>query len=214
MPRSPQTDADASDASDATKDGGTDPPTVNIVGERVALGPLHAGLLPCLVRWENDFDTADLRGNVPTPRSPEEIAADWAPRIAGERPDWIGFAIYELPGWRPIGVTNIRDYLNRDGTAEFGIAIGEPDARGQGRGTEATRLVLDYAFTLLGVHNVWLDTLADNTAARRAYARAGFKEIGRRRQAHRVGDHRADVVLMDCLATEFVPPPRRVRPRP
>ena len=135
--------------------------------------------------------------------------AYYEPLIKGERPDWIGFAIYELPDLRPIGVTNVRDFATPSRTAEFGIAIGEPDCRGKGYGTEATRLLLDFAFTVLGVHNVWLDTVSYNVAAIRAYEKAGFKEIGRRREAHRLGDRVYDVVLMDCLATEFVPPVKR-----
>ena len=187
----------------------TQPPIVNIAGEKVALGPLHGGLLPLLVRWENDFMTMDLAGDNPQPRSAEAVAADWQPLINGERPDWIGFAIYRLPDLDCIGHANIRDFRIRHRTAEFGITIGDPRHRGQGYGTEATRLVLDFAFSVLGVHNVWLDTRADNIAACRAYARAGFKEIGRRREAHRRGDQVTDVVLMDCLATEFVPPDKR-----
>ncbi|MDP9362904.1 MAG: GNAT family N-acetyltransferase [Chloroflexota bacterium] len=189
-------------------------PIVNVAGEKVALGPLHDALLPLLARWDNDFQTAERGGDLPRPRSPQAIAAAWGPLIKGERPQWIGFAVYELPGLRPIGVANVRDFVNVEGTAEFGLTIGEPDARGKGYGTEATRLVLDYAFTVLGVHNVWLDTAASNVAAIRAYARAGFKEIGRRREARRLGDHCEDVVQMDCLATDFVPPATRVLPRP
>jgi diamine N-acetyltransferase len=67
------------------------------------------------------------------------------------------------------------------GTAEFGIALGE--RRNQGLGTEATRLVLDWAFTVLGLHNVLLVTFSWNLAAIRAYTNAGFREIGRRRGA-------------------------------
>ena len=33
-----------------------DEPTWNLVGERVALGPLHAAMLPLFVRWLNDFE--------------------------------------------------------------------------------------------------------------------------------------------------------------
>ena len=189
-------------------------PIINIRGERVALGPLHLGLLPFFVRWSNDFPTVDLGGDDPRPRSPEQVAAFWEPLIKGEREDWIGFAIYELPGLRPIGVANVRDFTNPRRTAEFGITIGEVDCRGKGYGTEATRLLLDYAFTVLGVHNVWLDTASYNVAAIRAYQKAGFKEIGRRREAHRIGDRVYDIVLMDCLSTEFEPPiTRAVQPR-
>lgn len=186
-----------------------DAPLHNVVGEKVALGPLHRGLLPLLWRWENDFTTVALNGDDPAPRSLEAITAAFEPLIKGERADWIGFAIYELSGSRPIGHANVRDFANRHRTAEFGITIGEPECRGKGYGTEATRLVLDFAFAVLGVHNVWLDTKSNNVAAIAAYRRAGFKEIGRRREAHRFGAKTYDVVLMDCLATEFVPPPKR-----
>ena len=185
-------------------------PIVNIRGERVALGPLHRGLLPLIVRWDNDFHTTDRGGGDPGPRSVESIASFWEPLLRGERDDWIGFAIYTLPEMRPIGVINIRDFTNPHGTAEFGITIGDPADRGQGFGTEATRLLLDYAFTVLGVHNVWLDTPAYNSGAIRAYEKAGFREIGRRRGARTLAGRRYDVVLMDCIAEEFVPPARRI----
>jgi diamine N-acetyltransferase len=187
-------------------------PVINMRGERVALGPLHRGLLPLIERWDNDFQVADLRGDDPRPRSAESITAGWEPLLRGERPDWIGFAIYALPELRPIGIINIRDFTNPHGTAEFGIAIGEATDRGQGFGTEATRLLLDYAFTVLGVYNVWLDTLSYNTGAIRAYEKAGFREIGRRRGARMLAGKRYDVVLMDCIADEFIPPARRVLP--
>ncbi len=186
------------------------PPIVNIIGERVALGPLHRGLLPLFARWDNDFRTADLRGNDPGPRTMEAIGAQWEPLLRGERPDWLGFAIYALPELQPIGAMNIRDFTTPHGTAEFGITIGEPAFRGQGLGTEAVRLLLDFAFTVLGVHNVWLDTPAYNVGALRAYEKAGFREIGRRRGARVLAGRRYDIVLMDCVVDEFVPPPKRV----
>ena len=184
-------------------------PIVNIVGERVALGPLHRGLLPLLERWENDFWTVDRGGGDPRPATAEAVASGWESLLGGERPDWIGFAIYALPEYRPIGVMNIRDFINPHGTAEFGITIGDASERGQGYGTEAVRLLLDYAFTVLGVHNVWLDTPAYNAAALRAYEKAGFREIGRRRGARVLAGERYDIVLMDCVADEFVPPAAR-----
>ena len=188
---------------------GDERPIVNIVGEKVALGPLHLGLLPLVVRWENDFRTMEVSGEEPRPSSPEAVAAGWEPLIKGERSDWVGFAIYERPGLRPIGYANLRDVANPNRTAEFGIYIGETGCHGKGYGTEVTRLVLEFAFTVLGVHNVWLDTVADNLAALRAYEKAGFKEIGRRRQARRRGERFLDVVLMDCLPSDLVPPATR-----
>jgi len=195
---------------EAVAENGEDGPIINIRGPRVGLGPLHEGLVPLVVRWENDFGTVDLGGGIMQPRSRAALAAEWEALIKGEREDWIGFAIYELATARLIGLANVRDYINPRRTAEFGITIGERELRGKGYGTEATVLLLDYAFTVLGVHNMWLDTPAYNAAALRAYTKAGFKEIGRRREAHRLGDRVYDIVLMDCLATEFRNPYGRV----
>jgi RimJ/RimL family protein N-acetyltransferase len=198
--------------SERTPDGTPemDLPILSITGERVALGPLHRGLLPILTRWENDIWTVDQGGDDPRPVTPGAIAAAWEARFRGERQDWIGFAIYVLPELRPIGVINLRDFTNPHGTAEFGITIGAASDRGRGFGTEAVRLLLDYAFTVLGLHNVWLDTPAYNTAAIRAYEKAGFREIGRRRGARRLAGRRYDVVLMDCIADEFILGPKRI----
>ncbi|MGH2617767.1 MAG: GNAT family N-acetyltransferase, partial [Thermomicrobiales bacterium] len=188
------------------------PPIVNITGERVALGPLHHDLLPLFERWENELWAMDRGGADPRPLTTETVHAGWERNLRGERPDWLGFAIYRLPDLRPIGYINLRDFTNPHGTAEFGIMIGEAGERGHGYGTEATRLLLDYAFTVLGVHNVWLDTPAYNVGAIRAYEKVGFREIGRRRGARVLAGHRYDVVLMDCVAEEFVPPPSRALP--
>lgn len=179
-------------------------PEITLRGERVALGPLHAGLLPSLRRWENDPLTVELGGESFSPRTAEQVAMMWVPRIRDPRPGWYGFAIYRLPDLLPIGHANIRDVGTEDRTAEFGITIGEPAMRGLGLGTEATRLLLHHAFTALDVHNIWLDTISVNHAAIGAYRAAGFREIGRIRNARRFAGRAVDMVLMECLATEFL----------
>ena len=95
------------------------------------------------------------------------------------------------------------NWRSRSGT--YGILIGEADGRGQGYGTETTRLMLDFAFTALGLRNVMLTTDAFNLAALSAYRKAGFKEIGRR-QCSLLNGQFHDVVFMDCLASEFASP--------
>ena len=84
--------------------------------------------------------------------------------------------------------------------------IGEPDARGRGYGTEAMRLLLDYAFTALGLHSVMLLVYEFNPAARRCYEKAGFRESGRRRDARWCNGRFWDEIYMDILADEFESP--------
>lgn len=200
-------------ATNDVRDGETSEPIINMMGDRVALGPLHAGLFPLFERWDNDFWVIDRGGDEPGPRTSEEVRGGWERLLKGERDDWLGFAIYALPDLRPIGMANLRDFENRHGTAEFGITIVAAADRGKGFGTEAVQLLLDYAFTVLAVHNVWLDTPAYNAAALRAYEKVGFREIGRRRGARVLAGQRYDVVLMDCLVNEFIPPRKRALPQ-
>ena len=62
--------------------------------------------------------------------------------------------------------------------ATLGILIGRKDRWGQGCGTEAVRAALDYAFRVLGLRRVKLRTFAHNLRARRAFQKAGFREVG------------------------------------
>jgi ribosomal protein S18 acetylase RimI-like enzyme len=65
------------------------------------------------------------------------------------------------------------------------------------------RLLLEYAFNLLNLNSVMLGVFAFNLRAITSYRKAGFREIGRRREARIIGRQAHDVVLMDMLAAEF-----------
>jgi RimJ/RimL family protein N-acetyltransferase len=70
-------------------------------------------------------------------------------------------------------------------------------------GTEATRLVLDFAFHVLQFRNVLLETLEWNVAGLTAYERAGFRLVGVRRGAVMSRGRRVDVVIMDAVPGDF-----------
>lgn len=173
-----------------------------IRGERVGLAPMDRSLLPMIRRWAADPLTMELSGDPFEPLTAELVESLWNPLLRGERTDWAGFSIWLLDEQRPLGLLNVRDFRTPHRTAEFGILIGDPADRGKGYGTEATRLALRWAFDELGVHNVLLDTSSSNPAAIRAYRNAGFREIGRIREARRIGPAVCDIVLMECLSTE------------
>lgn len=180
-------------------------PIILFRGPTVALGPVHRGILPALARWFNDVTASTLAGDTPLPLSAEQIEAEYT-RFAqpdSTRVDWL---IYEQSALRAIGIGNLRDIDHHHRCAELGIMLGETDCWGKGFGTEATYLLLDYGFNVLGLHNIILDPVAFNERAIRTYRRVGFREIGRRRQAHRIGAVAHDLVLMDYLASEFRSP--------
>ena len=179
-------------------------PILNIEGDLVALGPLRRDLLPLYQRWINDLRTMRTLGVPPLPMTSEK-EQEWYDRQSKTEDD-VPFTIYERESLRPIGNTGLHGVDHRNRTATFGILIGEFECRGKGYGTETTRLMLDYAFTALGLHNVMLKVFAFNPAGITAYERAGFKELGRRRESRMMGGRLWDEIYMDCLSNEFESP--------
>jgi RimJ/RimL family protein N-acetyltransferase len=173
-------------------------PDFVLEGERAALGPLRSDLVGLYQRWSNDLEVANGNGWV----IPFTLEAQ-RDRIAGRsgRPDFADFTVYDRSDGTPIGFSSLFHIDHRNGTAEFGIFLGE--RRGNGLGTEATLLTLDWGFTMLGLYNVMLSTAAWNQRAIRVYAKAGFRELGRRRGAVMTMGHRYDGVYMELLASEF-----------
>ncbi len=181
-----------------------DRPIINIQGQKVALGPHRRDLIPTYLRWINDFEVTRTlaMGMAPHTREAEET---WYDSLA-RREKQVIFTVYERATMRPIGATALNDIDHHHRTAEFGLLIGEKDCWGKGYGTETARLMLDYGFTALGLHCITLRSYSYNQRGIRAYARAGFRDAGRLREAHRLGGRAYDVILMDCLATEFRSP--------
>ena len=144
-----------------------------LVGERVRLVPIEAEHLQAARRWVNDPEVAEgvlrcLPVHVRDQQRWYEAAVD--------RPDRFVFAVETLPDGRHIGTTGLYhvDWIHRRG--EFWLIIGQPEDRGQGFGTEVSRLVLSYAFDSLNLNKVYAHVDEANAAAAAAYARAGFKD--------------------------------------
>ena len=178
---------------------------INIQGEKVVLGPLRRELLPLYQRWVNDFEVVRTLGAIPMRPLSFEQEESWYHGTIGDARE-TSFTIYERATMRPIGTTGLREINHQHGTATWGILIGEKDCWNKGYGTETARLMLDYAFTALSLTNVLLTVYSYNTRGIRAYLRAGYKEIGRRRGARRFAGGVYDEVYMDCIASEFESP--------
>ncbi|MGI9254779.1 MAG: GNAT family N-acetyltransferase [Thermomicrobiales bacterium] len=178
-------------------------PLLNVRGKQVALGPLRRDLLPLITQWINDPEVLRTLGALPMPAAFEQEEKWYDEAIAGTDRH---FVIYRLDGMKPIGMCDLRDIDHRNRTASLGMLIGEAGHRGRGHGTEALRLLLDVGFTVLGLHNISLSTYAFNLAGQRCYEKAGFREVGRRRQCRMLNGVLYDEIYMDMLATEFESP--------
>jgi RimJ/RimL family protein N-acetyltransferase len=180
---------------------------VILSGEKVYLGQVRRDLAPVYRRWLNDLRVARTIGIISYQGLPltDEDEFDWFDSVRADKGE-VMFGIYEKDTGRPVGNCGLSDTRLPHRSAEFGIAVGEQDARGKGYGTEATRLALDYGFNVLGLHHIWLKCVEFNHAGIRAYEKAGFQHAGRLRESWQLGGKQYDVLLMDVLARDFDSP--------
>ena len=178
-----------------------DQPVMTLAGQLVGLGPLDRAWLPDYHRWANDCETSRTLG-LSWPVTTDQVTETFEVRSAATDAAW--FTIHEVVTLRPVGLVYLFQIEPRHRRASFGILIGEADARGRGYGTEATRLLLRYAFEIHGLSNVMLTVYADNLAGQGAYRKAGFHEFGRRRKCSARGQHLIDLVYMEAVASDWL----------
>ena len=85
----------------------------------------------------------------------------------------------------------------------MGIGIGEEELWGKGYGTDAVRLMLNYAFTELNLRRISLDLFEYNQRALRSYQKAGFVEEGRMRGIFQREGRRWDSIYVWILRDDW-----------
>jgi len=170
-----------------------------IIGERLYLSPVSDADAELYVKWMND---AYVAKNFPqysnVVASKNELKWLFEPGSDTQR-----YAIVLLDGDVLIGHISIHniDHLNRN--AFLGIFIGEEEHRGKGYGAEAIRLILEYGFKTLNLHNIMLSVHEDNHAAIACYKKAGFREAGRCGEWVFKDGAYIDKLYMELLEREF-----------
>lgn len=176
-------------------------PRVWVRGARVGLGPYRRELAGEYWRWETDPGTI-LGYGTQFPQTLEARTAGLETQLANSAQP--RFTVHDLDTGSAVGLTTLTvDAAVR--TAQFVVVLA-PEARGQGLGTEATRLTLDYAFHLTALRMVWLKVLEPHRAAVRTYEKAGFRHAGRLRQAGYWLGEPCDELLMDALPADLSGP--------
>ena len=88
-------------------------------------------------------------------------------------------------------------------SADIGLMIGDKTRRGIGLGTEAIRLVTDFAFTKIKLQKLLAGAYIDNVASIKAFEKCGFSREGRLKEHSYSDGKRIDVILLGYTATDF-----------
>lgn len=176
--------------------------SVFLSGPRLYFRPLEREDAPRLAAFLND---PQVRRTVLAHR-PMSVAQEQAfLETMGKDEHHVMLGICRQGQQELIGVTGLHHLDFRSHRAEFGLLIGDRSLWGQGLGTEATRMMLDYAFGTLNLHKVWLHVYAHHAPAIHVYEKVGFRKEGLQREQHYVEGRYVDGVMMGILRSEWTP---------
>jgi RimJ/RimL family protein N-acetyltransferase len=173
-------------------------------GELVGLRARHEADVPIL--------DSELHGDVlHTVRSGR---APWRPLVPGAQASryrivepndtFAPFSVVELTSGTLAGAAVLGDIDTHGRSAGLGLAL-RPSCRGKGLATDIVRVLCHYGFSVLGLHRLRVETLADNQPMLKAAERAGFRREALLRDAGWIMGRFLDEVVLGLLADEWVP---------
>ena len=101
-----------------------------------------------------------------------------------------------------VGMLGYTQIDRRTKQAEFSKMIGEPSERGKGHARNATKVVINYGFDVLGLNRIYLYTLDGNMKNIRLNQSLGFKFEGLLQQAVQIDGRLRDVAIMALLKSQ------------
>ena len=165
-----------------------------LTGERLYLSQMSVDDTETYVKWMNDFRVTDGLGS-----SARMVSPDSERKWIEDNIDNYQYAIVRKEDNVLLGNCGLQEINRLHQYAEVGIFIGDEECRGMGYGSEALKLLTDYAFDYLNINSLMLKVFAFNDRAVACYKKVGFKEIGRRRSCYYLNGEFHDELFMDLL---------------
>ncbi len=168
-------------------------------GKKVELKPIDSSYLDRIMeRWNNVELKQFLNGAIPHSRKGEE---EWLIHAQDQmtKMQAFVFAIERLDTGKFIGTMGIHDIQWVPRSAEIGIAIYDEEDHGQGFGTEAMQLAIEFAWRDLNLRRLELAVYDFNTRAIRTYEKVGFKRYGTAHQKMFIRGQYRDVHYMEIF---------------
>jgi len=148
------------------------------------------------------------------PYRSEDEPRGWVAEQERARESGKSLALVILRDGAVAGVTAIEEHAPRDRRAMIGTWLGR-EWWATGVNAESKRILLHFAFAVLGLRRVGAYTDVANHRSGRALEALGFVREAELRQWHRHGEQYLDVYLYGLLAEEFSSPfPVEVRGAP
>ena len=99
----------------------------------------------------------------------------------------------------PVGLIDLFDFDPQNSRAGIGILISDEKDRGKGYSKSALKILLDYAFNHLDLHQVYANVGVDNIPSIGLFTGLNFKEIGVKKDWIKNGVSFQDEILFQCI---------------
>ncbi len=156
---------------------GTDSQSLPLHGERVTLRRPVLNDAANVFRWERDDEVWHYDPHRPYSNTMVEFVPLFERNYVhgNGRQFWF---IIEDEQHTPIGTITYFNIDHRIGQVEVGLGLGEKSRWGKGYGAEAIRTLVHFLFTNQSFIRIYAETALANKAARNAFTRCKFIEVG------------------------------------
>ncbi|MCO5215904.1 MAG: GNAT family N-acetyltransferase [Thermomicrobiales bacterium] len=186
---------------------GDPPANALIVGQRVYLRPEDKKDADHYIKGGRQED--EMFWHIGRPLvSQAQMEEELAEGTNEDYPGYLAWAVCIRENDEYIGTVGLNDvdYVNR--TAETGPYFPYSKHRGEGYGSEAKHLLLEYAFEVLGLHMVRSLVAFPNTRSAAALCKQGYRACGRKCWEYPHEGGFGNMVTFDLLASEWRALPR------
>ena len=156
---------------------------------------------PLYAHWYGDEEVWRLTSWTAEPLKPAAVERLFEERERSSLDD--SFAVHWEGEDEPVGVVSLANINQANLAADLSVIVGDEKDRDRGLGTEAIRILLEYAFEDLELNRVGLSVFEFNETAIHAYEKLGFEREGRLRKAIWRDGSFQDAILMSVLARDW-----------
>ncbi len=171
--------------------------------ENISIRALEPEDLEYLYKWENDMDLWDISDTL-TPFSHFTLKK----YIENAHLDiyvtkQLRMMITEKETEAPVGLIDLYDFDPYHQRAGLGVMIHAMQNRKKGFATSAIKLMLDYCFETLGLHQVYCSVPSCNIASLKLFESLSFTQTGHRKEWLKRGNEWEDVIYFQQLASNW-----------
>ncbi len=169
-------------------------------GSSVYLRPWQDSDIELLYKGMNDPDVRETLFTF-RPKSKDELMEEIKKDLSTEKN--ILLTICESTSNQSVGITAFYriDYISR--AAIFFLALYDSSKWNRGYGSEATKLMIDYAFNILNLNRIQLHVSSENPKAISIYEKSGFIIEGKLREAMYHNNRYVDFNVMSIIRSDF-----------